>query len=298
MLLSLLLHALFSLSFIFGKLALAYSGPIFITATRMIIAGLLLLVYQYIQKQPIVMSRKYIWPLISLTIFNVYLTNVLEFWGLQYLTAAKACFLYNLSPFVAALLSYFMFKEKMTMLQCIALVIGFLGFVPILLNDSAPEASVGGISFISWPEFALLGAAVATVYGWIAMKQLVKMHYSAVTANGISMLAGGLLSLITSFFFEAWCPWPVTCWNQFWIWIILLTLVSNIICYNLYGYLLKKHSATFMTFVGFSSPFFTAFFGWLWLNETVTWHFYISAVIVFAALYLYYYEELNEPDVL
>jgi drug/metabolite transporter (DMT)-like permease len=260
----------------------------------MIIAGTLLLCYQYVRGESIVLKRAYIWPLTVLTIFNVYLTNVLEFWGLQYLTSAKACFLYNLSPFVAALFSYFMFKERMTLLKCLALVIGFLGFIPILITDSAPESSVGGIGFISWPELALLGAAIATVYGWIAMKQLVKLHYSAISANGISMLAGGILSLITSFFFEAWCPYPVTSWSQFFIWIGLLTLVSNIICYNLYGYLLKKHSATFMTFVGFSSPFFTAFFGWLWLNETVTWHFYFSAAIVFTALYLYYYEELKE----
>ena len=284
----------FRYSFILGKFLRNYGDPIFITAFRMLIAGLLILGFQYFyDPKSLVFSKKTLWPLCILSVFNVYATNVLEYWGLQFLASSKACFLYNFSPFVAALFSYFMFHERMTFLKVLSLVVGFLGFLPLLLTGSTAEEMVGGISFLSWPELALLSAAVATVYGWIGMKQLVQMHYSPLTANGISTFAGGVLSLITSFIFQTWNPVPVSAWYGFILWMIPLTIVSNLICYNMYGYLLKKYSATLMIFVGFSSPFFTAFFGWLWLDETVSWPFFLSAAIVFAALYLYYYEEIK-----
>lgn len=295
MFLPLLLYALFSASFIFGKMVLLYSAPFFLTGVRMVVAGILILAYQFVyDRKSIYVSKKVLWPLCVLVIFNIYATNILEFWGLQYLTAAKACFLYNFSPFIAALFSYYMFKEKMTWLKMVALISGFLGFIPLLLTSSTSEDIVGGISFLSWPEIALLMAATATVYGWVGMKQLVRIGYSPITANGISMIGGGILSFATSFIFEQWNPMPVSSWPEFIIWMIPLTLVSNIICYNLYGFLLKKYTATLMTFVGFSSPFFTAIMGWIFLGETVSWQFFLSATLVFGSLYLYYFEELKQ----
>jgi drug/metabolite transporter (DMT)-like permease len=61
----------------------------------------------------------------------------------------------------------------------------------------------------------------------------------------------------------------------------------------LYGYLLKKYTATFLAFAGFLGPLFSAFYGWLFLSEVITWHFYLSAVLVFAGLYMFYKHELE-----
>jgi drug/metabolite transporter (DMT)-like permease len=286
---------LFATIFIMGKICLQFVSPIFLTGVRMLLAGSLILIYQYLyNRQSLTVEKKDIKPLFMLTFFNVYLTNVLEFWGLQYLVSAKACFLYSLSPFVAALFSYFMFNEMMTYKKWAALILGFLGFFPILLNESATERLVGGLWFFSWPELALLGAAIATVYGWISMRQLVVSGYNPITANGISMFVAGIICFPTSLIFERWDPVPVVAWWPFIAWLIPMTLVSNIICYNLYGFLLKKYSATLMSFVGFSSPFFTALYGWIVLKETVSLSFFISALIVFSALYLFYQEELKQ----
>ena len=76
--------------------------------------------------------------------------------------------------------------------------------------------------------------------------------------------------------------------------LIAVVLISNIVCYNLYGYLLKKYTATFVSFAGFMGPLFTALYGWILLGETVTWHFYASSIIVFIGLYFFYQEELQD----
>lgn len=257
--------------------------------------GAALLGYQFfIHRQSFVFNRKTWLHLILLAIFNIYLTNVFEFWGLQYLTSFKTCFIYSLSPFLSALFSYFLFSEHLTSKKWMGLMVGFIGFLPLLLSQTSSEAEVGQLFLFSWPELSVMMAAICSVYGWIVLKQLVHTHQlSPLTANGMSMLMGGLLALSHSIAVESWDPLPVTDWTIFLECTLVLIVVSNLICYNLYGHLLKRYSATFMSFAGFTTPLFTALLGWLFLDETIPLSFYLSLAIVFGGLLLFDQEELK-----
>jgi drug/metabolite transporter (DMT)-like permease len=112
-------------------------------------------------------------------------------------------------------------------------------------------------------------------------------------ANGLSMVIGGVMALAHSLMVENWDPIPVTHYMSFAECALLLIIVSNLICYNLYGYLLRHYSATFISFAGFVTPLFSAFFGWLYLGEVVTTPFYVSAAIVSVGLFTFYQEELK-----
>ena len=72
------------------------------------------------------------------------------------------------------------------------------------------------------------------------------------------------------------------------IYSLSLILIANIICYNLYGYLLSRYSPTFLSFAGFMTPLFAAFLGWLFLGEQVTWHFFATIGFVILGLYLFH----------
>lgn len=292
----LLLYALFASVFTIAKTGLAYTSPLFLVGTRMLLAGVVLLGYQFfIKKQTLSIGRQAWWRLLLLAFFNIYLTNVFEFWGLRYLTTFKTCFIYSLSPFLSALFSYFLFSEKLTSKKWMGLMVGFLGFMPILLSQTSSEEQTGHFFFFSWAELAVMMAAICSVYGWILLKQLVNEHQlSPLMANGTSMLVGGVLALAHSFAVEDWNPFPVTNYPIFLECTLLLIVISNLICYNLYGTLLKRYSATFMSFAGFTTPLFTALFGWLVLGEIVTWPFYISFVIVLFGLLLFDQEELKQ----
>jgi drug/metabolite transporter (DMT)-like permease len=292
----LLLYALFASVFTIAKTGLAYAQPFFLVGTRMLLAGMILLSYQiFIKKQALRFDSKTWGRLILLAVFNIYLTNVFEFWGLRYLTSFKTCFIYSLSPFLSALFSYFLFSEKLTSKKWMGLIIGFLGFTPILLSQTSSEEQTGQLFFFSWAELSVMMAAICSVYGWIILKQLVNEHQlSPLMANGVSMFVGGALALGHSFAVEDWLPLPVTNFPIFLECTLLLILISNLICYNLYGSLLKSYSATFMSFAGFTTPLFTALFGWLLLGEIVTWPFYLSFVIVLLGLLLFDQEELKQ----
>lgn len=296
MLYTFLLYALFASVFTVAKTGLEYASPFFLLGSRMLLAGVLLIGYQvFIKKEPMVF-RKGIWSrVLMLAFFNIYLTNACEFWGLQYLSSFKTCFIYSLSPFVSALFCYYMFADTMSLKKWAGLLVGFAGFLPILLTQTSTEDLSGGFFFFSWAELAVIVAAVSSVYGWILLKQLVKEDgLSFLTANGLSMLIGGALALGHSLMVEKWDPVPVTQFMPYFECTVLLIVISNMICYNLYGWLLKRYSPVFLSFAGFTTPLFSALFGWFFLGEVVTWPFYVSFVIVLSGLVLFDQEELKQ----
>lgn len=295
MFLVILVYALFASVFTTAKTALLYASPFFLVGSRMVVAGLILLGYQYLfHKKDFRFSKADFKIILLLATFTIYLTNVFEFWGLKYLTSFKTCLIYSLSPFLSALLSYFALNERLTPKKWAGLSIGFLGVIPILLNQTASEEQTGQLFFFSWAELAVVMAAVCSVYGWILLKKTVgERGYSPVMANGLSMLIGGSFALVHSALFENWNPLPVTEYGPFLLCALILIIVSNLICYNLYGHLLKRFSATFMSFAGLTTPLFTALFGWFFLGEVASSAFYLSFSLLSAGLILFYQEEIK-----
>jgi len=314
MILIFILYILFASTFTLGKAGLQYVDPILFVGIRMTLGGLLLLGYQYFFKAWRFELKDWIqW--VQIIFFHIFLAYVLEFWSLQWITSAKVCLFYNLSPFMTAILSYFFIAHRLTIKQCLGLVIGFLGFLPILMSTAPSEEAVTKhLAFFSLPELALIISAASGAYGWLLMRFLiVNRKYSPIIINGVAMLGGGILALITSFIMEGsphikpvvldtskyltvissfvgteWMGIIMLC-----IYTVLLIIISNITCYNLYGYLLTRFSPTFLSFSGLITPLFAALFGWILLGETVSWHFFLTIGIVLFGLYIFYQDELK-----
>lgn len=292
MVLIIILYALFALSVSSSKVILNYSAPIFYTGARMFLAGLLLLGYQYYSHAKFHFQRKHLWLYAQIIFFGIYFTYIIRFWALNYMQASKTMFLFNLSPFFSAFYSYIFLDEKMNTKKWIGLTIGFLGIIPILKTTSPLEQMYGELYFISWPEFAVLASVASHSYSWIVMRKLVKdKSYPPAFINGLTMFVGGAAALLTSIPLEGF--YPVTDLIPFAQLLLFIVLISNLICHNLYAYLLRTYTATFISFAGFMAPLFAAFYGWLFLHETITKEFYISSIIVFAGLLLFYQDELS-----
>jgi len=291
-----LLYALFASSFSIGKILLGYTTPVFLTGSRMLLGGIILLAYQYFSpNQDFYFKRKHIWLFLQIILFGIYFNYILRFWALQTLPSYKTCFIYNLAPFMSAIYSYFFFKEKITRRKLLALVIGFLGMIPILITTSSQEQIMGEFAFISLAELAVIVSVAFHSYSWVVMRKLVKdKNYSPIMVNGLTMSVGGLLALVTSFGSGAF--FPVNNVVSFSGWLFTVIIISNVICYNLYGHLLKRYSATFLSFAGFLSPLFAALYGWGFLGEQVTWHFFASSIFVFIGLYIFYKEEVTQTE--
>ena len=292
------MYAIWSSVFSFGKMALEVSPPLFLTSARMLLAGVLLLGFLALFKRSsLKFSPKLLIPLSLFGFLGMYLTNAFEFWSLQHLSAAKTCFLYSLAPFMAAFFSYLHFGEKMNTRKWIGMGIGIAGILPVLAIQTGSEGLVGGLSFLSWPELAMFAAVLFSSYGWILLRLLVKdQAVSPTLSNGVGMLIGGLFALVHSLFVESWNPLPVETGSlpAFAQGIILITLISNIICSNLMGFVLKRFTATFVSFMGLLSSLFASLNSWIILGEAPSMTILLSTGIVSLGLWLVYSAELKQ----
>jgi len=291
-----LLYAIWTFCFPIGKYTLNFCPPVFLTGIRMLLGGAIIISFLFFKRRnDLKIYGSQIVPLFLLGIFSTYLTNICEFWALSTeLTASKVCFIYSLSPFMAALLSYIHFKERMNRMKWLGMTIGLIGMIPgIVINGGSKDF----FSSVSLAELSMVGASFFTVYGWVLLRLLVKDNQlSPLTANSYSMLIGGGLALIHSFFIDNWTPIPVAAGHFFPFakGILAMTFISNILCYNLYGYLLKRFTATFMSFMGLVSPFFASFTSWLILGEKIQVEIFYSMIIIIFGLWLVYREELKQ----
>lgn len=292
-----LMYATWSSVFSLGKIALDISPPLFLTGARMLLAAALLLGFLFLRnRKSLLLNLKQLFALSLFALFGMYLTNALEFWSLQHLSAAKTCFIYSLCPFFAALFSYLHFNEKMNLRKWIGMAIGFIGFIPVLALQKGSEQLISGFSFLSWPELAMMGAALCTSYGWILLRVLVKDSVSPLVANGFGMLIGGIIALGHSYLVDPWNPTPIASsdWPAFTQGILMMTLISNILCYNLYGLMLKKFTATFVSFMGLLSPIFASLLEWLFIGTTPSPVIFFSTAIVSCGLWIVYSAELRQ----
>lgn len=289
--LAVLEYAILASTFTLAKIAVGYADPLFLIGVRMVLAApLMFAVYRW-QKAPVmVMQKEDIATFLMIAIFHIFLPFVGEFWALQYVSSAKAAITYSLTPFIAALLSFFLLKKGISPKQSLGLIVGLLGLLPILISKD--EMSFREIGFVSLPEIVLLFAVASASYAWFLVSKLMQKGYHISFINGVAMLIGGIMSLFT---------WYVVAGDvsplrgelgPFLWWTFVLIIVANVIGYNFYGWLLKHLSIPMMSAIGFLCPIFATLYGYLFLDESFgIWHF-IALVMVGSGIWLFYREEM------
>jgi drug/metabolite transporter (DMT)-like permease len=311
----LLAYFLMAATFTLAKTAVIYMKPIFFIAIRMIIAGSLLLAYfAWKEGKKVTIAKADLKLFIQLTLFHIYCAYILEFWALQYISSSKASLLYSLSPFITALLSYYLLGQILSRQKWFALTLGFLAMIPVLLTHASGTTFHFRTDFFSFAELTLIFAIGSAAYGWLLMKQLITRGYSTIVINGVSMFAGGIACLATAVLIERSNPlisvtappdvvgsWLMPYLGSYVTGVVMsvgcmasLIILANFIGYNLYGYLLRHYSATFLSFAGFITPFFTIILGWFFLSEQLTLPFLVSFVLTIFSLYLFYRQELTQ----
>lgn len=292
-----LMYALFGSIFAVGKLGLESAPPYFLTGVRMLIAGVLMLSYRRFKNRkskiaPIIPTKEVAWLLFLVGLFNVFITNAFEFWGLQYMSAGKTSLIYSLSPFAAALIGTFFGTEIMTVKKWAGLCIGIFSFMPMMIGPWFESGAVAESHLELLAEVSLTISACTAVVGWTFLRKLtVDLKLPHLYVNGTSFLIASVMSFMTSLAVESWDPFPIYDWTVFSTSILYIVFIHNSICYSIYAESLKRFSVTFMAFAGLSNPIFAALFGWLFLGEAIGAAFWIAFIGVVAGLFLFYRDE-------
>ena len=119
---------------------------------------------------------------------------------------------------------------------------------------------------------------------------------SPILINGINMSISGVFAMAISTFIGETVN--IAAPMEFIGWMTIIIIITNFICYNLYGVLLKKFSSTLISFASLTMPFFAAITGWLYHREVVSWHNFAATIITFLGLYIFYRAEKKKKSII
>ena len=158
-----------------------------------------------------VIPKKMIIPLILLGTTGVFAYNLFFFHGLQYIDAGRASLIVALIPISIAIFSGFIFKEKMSLIKMMGIVISLIGAVIVISNGRLDDFLTNGFGFgelfifggvLCWTAYTIIGRKVLTGFS-----PLTAVCYSAVAGTiFLFLLAGlkGMLANIPSIPFDGW----------------------------------------------------------------------------------------------
>jgi drug/metabolite transporter (DMT)-like permease len=215
-------------------------------------------------------------------------------YGSMYASPITICFLYASAPFLTAILLYLHSGTVLSHAKILGLLVGLMGLISILWKNTTADLGVDVTNDQLLGNIIVLISMIFFCWGWILFKKLIQSSsYSVQMLNGIAMVIGGVLSLIFVMMVYGSQVFEITFSENF-VYLMTLFLLSSLLTYSLYAYLLQNFSPTFISFAGFLEPAFALLYGVLWFGYTIRIVDVVSFIILFLGLYIFYRQELDK----
>ncbi|MCL1475129.1 DMT family transporter [Argonema antarcticum] len=299
---SLLLIAPF---FLWGTAMVAMKGvipqttPLFMAGVRLVPAGVLVLLFAMLtgRPQPRTWSA-WLWiglfAIVDGALFQGFLAE-----GLVRTSAGLGSVMIDSQPLAVALLSLWLFQERIGLWGWLGLGIGVLGIGLIglpdgwiinLLQGSAQAPSIDIQQLFQNGEWLMLLAALSMAVGTILIR-FVCRYADPVSATGWHMILGGLPLFALSAATETQ-QWQRLDFSS-WIALSYSTILGSALAYGLFFYFAKSGSLTSLSSLTFLTPVFALLFGNLFLSEMLEPYQWMGVCLTLISIYL-----VNQRDTL
>ncbi|MHA1943502.1 MAG: DMT family transporter [Candidatus Thorarchaeota archaeon] len=260
---------LWASSLIFAKLIFAEVGPIVFVALRYTLACpfLLVVTLQHKKKQT-VEDVKNNWKILLVAgLSGPFISQILQYIGLELTTASDALLLMNLTPIFAVILAAPVLNEKITSEKVVGLVLATIGAILIVMNTT-PEAA----TFDIWRFLGALIVIVSTFFfaingiaGKIAIKSIDAVSttfYSTLFAVPFIWISATLLDDVTVLLTMSTEAWLVVMW---------VAIVNTVFAFILYYESMKQIEASLIQIMLNLVAVWGVLMSIFVLNETVTY---------------------------
>lgn len=261
------LYLIWSSTFLSVRILLTYLPPLFITFSRNLVAGSLLLAWAILGKH---------WTKMPIRDFKVHLLAgvLLIFFGNGFMSLAGSIVPSGFSSVFMALgplLLVFFFwivGKKPSKRKLLGTIMGLIG---IIILVSQKSLAIPGKELEFWKGIGFLSVAVLF---WnlgvftIQHSGANKYHFTQVCS--IQMLTGSIIAFAVSFFIEDHSAiiihlLPIKAWAVF----IYLALIGSMLGFSIFGYLSKECDATLVATYTYVNPVLALVLGNIILNETL-----------------------------
>jgi len=219
--------------------------------------------------------------LLLLGLSGVFIYNICFFTGLKYIEAGRAALIIALNPMVISLGAVLIFGERLSLLQCLGLLISLTGALLVISNGHPGQLLSGGFGrgeasilgcVVSWAAYSLIGRKVLS-----AMTPLSAVFYSAFF---------GSLLLLPVTMLDGTPPSPGSYIRSDWVALLYLGVCGTAIGFSLYYRAIRTigsaRSGVFINLV----PLFSILLGWLILGERIKSSVLAGGIILLTGVYL------------
>ena len=272
-------------SFIATKIALNELTPKTIISLRLILASSLLLIIALIRKEDFSVNRRN-----HLNIFVLALIAVFHLWiqvtGLKFTTAANTGWIIGTAPIFMAILALVFFREKITALQIIGIVIAMTGLLLLVgkgditninLIENKGDLLVLASAF-TWGVYSMVNKKISLSYPplMIILYLFIMMAIIIIPFNLNKETINSVIHLS----------------SISWVAVSFLGLFCSGIAYVIWAYALREmESAKVGAFLYFE-PLVTVLAAWIFLAETITILMILSGIIITIGVFMVNKKEL------
>ncbi len=281
--------------FLWGTAMVAMKGvmphttPLFVAAMRLIPAGIIVLMFAAISKRSQPQSWQ-AWLLIGLfalidgTLFQGFLAT-----GLVRTTAGLGSVTIDSQPLAVAVLSAWLFQERIGMIGIAGLVVGLLGISCIAvpaewlsqLIASPLTSQLNLAALFDRGEWLMILAALSMAIGTVLIRFIVR-YADPVVATAWHMIIGGIPLAICSLLWES-NQWSAIDGSG-WLAIAYSTVFGSAISYGLFFYFAAQGNLTSLSSLTFLTPVFALLFGSLYLGETLDSLQWFGVLLTFVSI--------------
>ena len=256
-----------------------YIGPFGFIFVRVSIAGMLFwLVSLFLPQEKVVL--KDFKTILFAAFFGMGLNMLSFFYGLNLSTPINSAVIITIAPIVVLILSFFLLKEKISFLNLLGIIVGFLGAFFLIISNktsqtNAPNIPLGNVFF-------LINSSSFAFY-LILIKPLTS-KYNTITLMKWLFLFGFIIDFpvtVGEFLEIKWISMP---WEALWR-IGFVVLGTTFFTYLLNMYALKHLSSTVVSSFIYIQPIIGIGFAVFSGVDTIETIEIIAAILVFIGVY-------------
>ena len=278
------LSLLFLLALIWGsaffniKIATYSYEPFTLALVRVIFASVPLFLLCKIKKIKI-QAFKGNWKLYALIgLCNIAIPFVLIAIGTAKINSYLAAILMSTTPLSGSILAHFFLKdEKLSYLKSLGILIGFSGIVLLFFD----KVIINSENYI-YVLITILGSTFYCIGGLLTLRLKNKKNVNVTTSTTLWSV---IFLLPMSLLFEA--PWNSNPTFESTMSLLYLGVVATGLAWLIRFRILTTNGLVFQTQVAYLIPIFGIFFGYVIMDEIITWRVIVSLVIILLGIYIF-----------
>ncbi len=268
-------------TYLFIRIALETIPPLLLTATRFVIAGLIMMLVARLRGEALPRDLRTLANLALVGFLMVGVGNLAVVWAEQWVPSGLAALLVATAPFWMAIIEGFRSHgERLDPRGITGMLIGFAGVAMLV----TPSGSGG-----AWSVQFLIGALAIQIGGMCwqlgsAHGKYNLPHVPLLASSALQMLFGGVIVGIVGLAIGETSRFTLN--PRTFGALAYLTIVGSLIAYSAYVYALSHMRTTHTSLYAYVNPVVAVFLGWLILSEPLTWLSIVAMIVILAGVAL------------